>query len=114
MPNNPTRDKHKYRTKSKPLHVAAVVQRVLPARVTQTGSVSEEWRELLRAALDPELAPHIVNVLSKPRELVVFTESAAWCSRLKLALGQIGAIARARDPGIAKVQVRIMPAGSAR
>ncbi|MEO7775410.1 MAG: hypothetical protein ABIT61_12130 [Steroidobacteraceae bacterium] len=76
-------------------------------------NVSLEWRETLRNALDPELGPHIANVLVKAREIVVFTESAAWCTRLKLAMGQISQVVKARDAGIVKVVVKVMPAGSA-
>jgi hypothetical protein len=130
MPNKPTRDKHKYGAKTKPRHVADVLQRLLPQQVTQSGSsvprpsalpapgaaasVATQWRALLQQSLEPELAPHISNVLAKPRELVVFTESAAWCTRLKLAVGRMTEVAQARDASIGKVQVRIMPRGAAR
>jgi hypothetical protein len=58
----------------------------------------------LRLLLPEELRPHLVEVLEKPGELVLFTDSAAWAGRLKLAAPGLATVAAGR-----RQVVRIMP-----
>jgi hypothetical protein len=60
--------------------------------------------ERLRKLLPPELQPHLVEVLEKSGELVLFADSAVWAGRLKLAAPQLAAIAAGR-----RQVVRVMP-----
>jgi hypothetical protein len=56
----------------------------------------------IQRLLPPTLASHLVTSLEKPDELVLFTDSAAWAGRLKLALAETPAIGAGR-----KVTVRV-------
>jgi len=65
--------------------------------------------EQLRMRLPEELRPHLTEVLEKPGELVLFTDSAVWAGRLKLASAELAAVAAGR-----RQVVRIMPRGGYR
>jgi hypothetical protein len=77
-------------------------QVVLP---TPGDGAPDPWLQKLRAALPEELRPHLLSVLEKPDELVLFAGSAAWASRLKLVLPELAGAAGQRrltvrlDPG---------------
>jgi hypothetical protein len=58
----------------------------------------------LRALLPQELQPHLIEVLEKPGELVLFTDSAVWAGRLKLAAAVLAELAAGR-----RQVVRVMP-----
>jgi hypothetical protein len=60
--------------------------------------------EQLRQLLPEELRPHLREVLEKPGELVLFTDSAVWAGRLKLAASALAGVAAGR-----RQVVRIMP-----
>lgn len=60
--------------------------------------------EKLRALLPEELRPHLQQVLEKPGELVLFTESAVWAGRLKLAAPILEGVAAGR-----KQVVKLIP-----
>jgi len=45
--------------------------------------------ERLRILLPDDLRSHIFQVHVRPGELVVFTESAAWAGRLRVALAEL-------------------------
>jgi hypothetical protein len=61
---------------------------------------------VVRQLLPEELRPHLVEVLEKPGELVLFTDSAAWAGRLKLAASALAGFAAGR-----RQVVRMMPNG---
>jgi hypothetical protein len=65
--------------------------------------------EQLRLRLPEELQPHLTEVLEKPGELVLFTESAVWAGRLKLAASALAGIAAGR-----RQVVRLIPRGGYR
>jgi hypothetical protein len=88
---------------------ASLLQRIsrraagkLPA--PQSGAVTalDEVRQLL----PEELRAHLVEVLEKPGELVLFTDSAVWAGRLKLAASALAGFAAGR-----RQVVRMMPHG---
>jgi hypothetical protein len=58
----------------------------------------------LRQLLPEELRPHLREVMEKPGELVLFTDSAVWAGRLKLAAAALAGAAGGR-----RQVVRIMP-----
>jgi hypothetical protein len=62
----------------------------------------------VRQLLPEELRAHLVEVLQKPGELVLFTDSAAWAGRMKLAASALADFAAGR-----RQVVRIMPRGAA-
>jgi Dna[CI] antecedent, DciA len=86
------------------------VLRELATRIPEQDS----WAQWLRAAVPPELAAHIVNVVPKPlaggagsTELVVFADSAAWCTRLRYTLSELEARINARDAAVQRTRVRV-------
>ena len=55
-----------------------------------------------------ELSLHIVSVVPKDGELVVFADSAVWCMRLRYALAPMQAQITARDPTIQHIRLRVL------
>jgi hypothetical protein len=62
----------------------------------------------VRRLLPEELRPHLVEVFEKPGELVLFTDSAVWAGRLRLAASAVAVFAAGR-----RQVVRLMPGGVA-
>jgi len=54
-----------------------------------------------------ELAAHIVNAVPKGTELVVFADSAAWCTRLRYALVGLEAQIVEHDAAVQRIRVRV-------
>jgi hypothetical protein len=76
------------------------------------------WTEWLRAALPPDLAAHVVNVVPKTvsartgaQELVVLADSSAWCARLRYALAGLEPSIGARNAAVQRTRVRVSPGG---
>ncbi|HEX4051326.1 MAG TPA: hypothetical protein VHY19_10665 [Steroidobacteraceae bacterium] len=72
----------------------------------------QAWGEWLRERLPAELATHLLNAVPKgsvgsPRELVLLADSAAWCVRLRYAIGPLEVQIKARDAAIARISVRV-------
>ncbi len=63
----------------------------------------------LRLLLPEELRPHLLEVLEKPGELVLFADSAAWAGRLRLAALELSGVLAGR-----RQVVRVMPLGGFR
>ena len=77
--------------------------RELASRLPQ----QQSWVQWLRELVPAELATHIVNAVPKGAELVVFADSAAWCTRLRYALVAIEAQIAARDTAVQRTRVRV-------
>jgi hypothetical protein len=84
--------------------------RELAARLPE----QQSWVQWLRVLMPVELAAHIVNAVPKRlaadaarTELVVFADSAAWCTRLRYALVGIEAQIVARDAAVQRTRVRV-------
>jgi hypothetical protein len=77
------------------------------------GAEAASHIEVVRAHLPNELRPHVVNYLIRPGELVLFAETAAWATRLRLAACEAAAAgAFTALPGIAappRITVRVTP-----
>jgi hypothetical protein len=71
-------------------------------------------RERLIAQLPETLRQQVVNVVLKPGELVVFTESAAWAARLKLAIAETPPVLLPELQIADRITVRLMPTGKFR
>ncbi len=126
MPNKPPQDKNigsrnrlrsaskARRTYSSPTTTPRPIHELI-ARGPGIGRLARElarqqsWTEWLRAAVSRELAPHIVQVVARERELIVFADSSAWCVRLLYAMASLDEAVRARDPMIAATRLRVQP-----
>ena len=82
----------------------------LVGRITHKLSAQKSWTEWLRERVPTELAAHIVYVVPKESELVVFADTSAWGVRLRYAAAGLAAAIQERDPSITRTQVRVQPA----
>lgn len=71
-------------------------------------------RERFAAQLPEPLRVQVMNVILKPGELVVFTESAAWAARLKLAIAEAPPSLQPELQAADRITVRVMPTGKFR
>lgn len=109
MPKKPPRNNLPFREGRTVQSAASLLQRIsrkaggaLPSLGAVAASVS--LIENLRSLLPEELRPHLIEVLEKPGELVLFTDSAVWAGRLKLATLKLAGLAAGR-----RQVVRVMP-----
>ena len=71
----------------------------------------DRWRHWLAPRLPVEVIDHITQITADRGELVVYTATAAWCSRLRYALAELETDIRQHDAGIRRIQVRVQPRG---
>ncbi|MEO6079104.1 MAG: hypothetical protein ABIQ86_04910 [Steroidobacteraceae bacterium] len=114
MPKKPRRHNRPDRDPRTVQSAASLLRRIsqkaggaLPA--AQTTLAGTSLIETLRALLPEELRQHLLEVLEKPGEVVLFTDSAVWAGRLKLAAGELSGFASGR-----RQVVRVMPRGGYR
>jgi len=93
MPNKPPRNKQAAPRTRGTLSAAAVLQRVARKSRISLPQIASEGDagllELLRDSVPAELRSHIIEAILRPGELVVFTESAVWAGRLRVALAEL-------------------------
>ena len=70
-------------------------------------AVQRRWTQWLCARLPPELSGHIVSVVVGVGELVVFADSAAWCTRVRYALAALETEICAQDPSLRRARARV-------
>ncbi|MEO8308830.1 MAG: hypothetical protein ABI616_12400 [Pseudomonadota bacterium] len=92
MPNKPPRNKQSVPRTRATLSAATLLQRItrksaisMP-EMASTGTAG--FLERLQKSVPAELRSHIFEVILRPGELVVFTESAAWAGQLRVALAE--------------------------
>ncbi|MFO1400227.1 MAG: DciA family protein [Steroidobacteraceae bacterium] len=70
-----------------------------------------QWLARLRDILPAKLGAQISGVAEQRGTLVIYANSAEWCTRLKYALA--GALPRCQEhaPGLRSLQVRVRPPG---
>jgi hypothetical protein len=78
-------------------------------RVTDAAAAPQRWEAWLLAHLPPPLPAKISGVHERDGTLVVFAESAAWCARLRYALGELEATLRRAHPSVTSIAVRVLP-----
>ncbi len=88
------------------------MSRPILRRIAAGIPVQQSWAGWLRTTLAGELAGHVVSVVPKGAELVVFADSAAWSVRLRYALAAMGPAIAARDASIRRTSVRVQPASA--
>jgi hypothetical protein len=112
MPKKPHRDNRQFRETRSVQSAADLLRRISrkgglpglsPPVSGTTKSTPDATLVSLRQKLGDPLGSHLVEVLSKPDELVLFVDSAAWAGRLKLALPALTSITGER-----RVTVRLM------
>lgn len=119
MSNLPPRSKSRRPQSAQDL-LSRVTQGMARVALTQGAAAIEDLRQRLTAQLPAELAGHVSAVIAKPAEgtkpaeLVVFVDGAAWAARLKLLLVEQPPHLLPQVPADAAVKVKIMPSGSAR
>jgi hypothetical protein len=82
---------------------------LIVGRVTHKLPAQQSWVVWLRESLPAELANHIVHAVPKQSELVVFTDTPAWCARVRYAMAAIEEPIRQRDPAMVRTYVRVQP-----
>ncbi|HXC58146.1 MAG TPA: hypothetical protein VN645_02455 [Steroidobacteraceae bacterium] len=77
------------------------------------GAATASHIDVVRAQLPEELRAHLVNCLLRPGEVVLFADTAAWATRLRLAGCEAAAAgALAALPGVevdSRITVRVTP-----
>src|SRR5512139_1876801 len=93
MPKKPPRDNPKYRAFRTVQSAATVLRRIsqktgvaAPPAPGIAGASSHI--DQVRAGLPAGLRPHLVTCLLRPGEIVLFAESAAWATRLRVAAAE--------------------------
>lgn len=119
MPKPFRRDKPTTSRTGKPRSFSELLPRTIggtdaQVAVAQGAEALARTREWVQGLLPSALAAHVVNALERGGDLVVFTESAAWAGRVKLALEEIRPALAARIGAGARLTVRVVPGGTYR
>jgi hypothetical protein len=118
MPKNPPQDKKRtlnsgkspFRISGSTIAISKLLRRDANLHdIGATADAQQQWLEWMQKELPAELAPHVVQVLIKPGELIGCADSAAWCERLRYRVETLLASARQRDPAIRRIRVRVSP-----
>jgi hypothetical protein len=116
MPNKPPRNKQALPRNRGTLSAASVLQRVAHKSGISLPQGAEDPKALLerlRALLPEEMRSHIFQAHLRTGELVVFTESASWAGRLRVALAELRHTDLPKTHLLAqhpKLTLRVMPA----
>jgi len=119
MPKPSRRDKPSRTRTVKPRALSELLARPTSGNdaqvaVAQGAAALARTREWVQGLLPGALAPHVVNALERSGDLVVFTESAVWAGRLKLALEELRPALAPRIAADARLTVRVVPGGTYR
>jgi hypothetical protein len=76
-------------------------------RLANALPLQQSWADWLASLVPAELSLHIVSVVPKDGELVVFADSAVWGTRLRYALVPLQAQITARDPTVRQIRLRV-------
>jgi hypothetical protein len=79
--------------------------------ITQQAARQNFWSEWLSTHLPAEISPRISGVTEREGTLVIFAENAAWSARLRYAVLELEPDMRATNPGLNRIQVRVLPRG---
>ena len=108
MPKKPRRDNTIKRAPRTVQSAATVLRRVLE-RADPGISSENQLTKQVYAGLPASLRDHVLQVIEKPKELVILTSSAAWAARIRLALAEDSCLA-----GDRRVIVKVAPRGASR
>ena len=120
MPNKPSRDKPTARTPpGRPARSRAGAKTVSqaldlllqrqPALAARAGQEQEKQRltDTVRAAIPPELAPHVRSVSLQRSELLITADGAVWSGRLRYALAAVLPELQQKWPEIGRITLRV-------
>jgi len=107
MPKKPPRDNQRNRAPRTVQSAASVLHRIARRSLTDV-YVDNQLVETLRSRLPVAVRGHVLRVIDKPQELVIFADSAAWAARLRLLLVQDPALVSGRS-----ATVKVLPLGAA-
>lgn len=82
-------------------------------RIADQASRQEVWRAWVAERIGEPLRARITGIVERDGALVIFTESAGWGVRLRYAIAELEAELRRDHPQVARVVVRVLPAGEA-
>lgn len=127
MPNKPRRNKNDRRgsrrrvaqnrpgadSVKKPDSVKSLLARSGPVlgRIADQAARHDVWREWLTERIGAPLRARITGIVEREGALVIFTESAGWGVRLRYAMAELEPELRRAYPQVARVIVRVLPAG---
>ena len=119
MPNNSPRFKKKSLTRPASQRPRSGAARTIGELLKKPGGLfadalaradeQERWRRGLSACLPEPLSEHITGVAVSGGILTVFTESAAWCARLRYVLIEHEATLRTALPELRAIRVKVLP-----
>jgi predicted nucleic acid-binding Zn ribbon protein len=117
MPKKPRQHKNTANTSGVSAHrtrhipgIADLLARApLLRSLNESRAQHQQWRDWLVGALPAELGLHVLEASRQGDLLVVYAESAAWCTRLRYALAAMEQQIRARDAAVRQLRVRVRP-----
>jgi hypothetical protein len=84
------------------------------AAIQKAAAGADALRQRLRSQLPEALREHVASVIIRPGEVVVFADSAAWGSRIKLALAESRPDLAPEAAVTDRISVKMMPTGEFR
>ena len=78
-------------------------------QITEQATRQDYWNGWLAQHLPEEISTKVTGVSEREGTLTVFAESSAWSARLRYALLEREAQLKQAQPGIAQLQVRVLP-----
>jgi hypothetical protein len=99
------------RAGSPPRSIADLLTRSRAPALRRAGPQPFDWMSFLGEELAPDLSSRITATeWAEGGRLVIYTESAVWCTRLRYALADAAPAIQGRRPEIREIEVRIAPA----
>jgi len=80
-------------------------------RIAEQTAKRDVWREWIAGRLAEALRTRITGIVERDGALVIFTESAGWGVRVRYAMAELEPELRREHPQVARVVVRVLPAG---
>lgn len=75
----------------------------------ERAAAAGDWLRLVQDWVPAGLGPHVTSAVGRGHQLTVYVASAAWAARLRFEAPALLGKARAHDPGIEAVQVKVLP-----
>jgi hypothetical protein len=98
------------RAGSAPRSIGDLLTRSRAPALRRVGTQPFDWIGFLSEELIPDLSSRITTTeWAEGGRLVIYTESAVWCTRLRYALAEALPAIQGRRPEIRRIEVRIAP-----